>query len=257
MRSCTHPSAARRKHTGFTLIELLVVILIIAVLAVLSFLGYSRYRDMADKTRSINNLRQIMMANASYAADHSGRYVPLYATDEEGSRTGFWFQDADFIRQLVGNVTNAAGNPTRQIPVDYLDQKAVRRGHTHLAMSFGMNDTGLMARTGPNVRASQYSQRIANPSGSMAFATATDYRITYNNRIGGRAFGRTTNGSMAYRHGGQEDTNEQGHTIMRGGAALVAFYDGSAREMTEADIREIDNTRGGRSSSFWDPTQNR
>jgi prepilin-type N-terminal cleavage/methylation domain-containing protein len=148
-RTLHHTS--RHPRRGFTLIELMVVILIIIVIAALSLTGMRRMRDDADKVNSIKNLSQLQLANASYAADHNGRYVSL-------------------------------------------------------------------------------------------FATATDYRVSYNGRFswtGGQA--RSNNGAMAYRYGGK---------------ALVTYFDGHAGEMSKADIKEFDSSRGGKNSSFWSPKAN-
>ena len=59
---------------GFTLVELLVVIAIIALLAALIVPAIQRGRDQAMKIKCLANLRQIMTATMTYAADHHGRY---------------------------------------------------------------------------------------------------------------------------------------------------------------------------------------
>ncbi len=62
------------KGRGFTLLELLVVSAIIAVLAALLLPALSAARESARRAYCANNLRQLYLANAAYAADH-GRYV--------------------------------------------------------------------------------------------------------------------------------------------------------------------------------------
>jgi prepilin-type N-terminal cleavage/methylation domain-containing protein/prepilin-type processing-associated H-X9-DG protein len=242
MNLANSPSPCRATVRGFTLTEVLVVIVIIVVIAAFSFTGLRRMRDYADKVNSTRNLSQLQIANTSYAADHSGRYASLYATDDNGARIGYWFQDPVFLSYLIGDVTNASGEPVRAVPSSHLDPKVYRarkNGYPSMAASYGMNETGLMAQTGPNVRAAHNMNRVRNPAGAMAFATATDYRVGYNSRFTGPELGRTTNGSIAYRHGGK---------------ALVAYFDGHVGEMSKADIKMIDETRGGRSNSFWTPT---
>jgi prepilin-type N-terminal cleavage/methylation domain-containing protein/prepilin-type processing-associated H-X9-DG protein len=61
---------------GFTLIELLVVIVIIAILAAILFPVFVGAQRNAERTRCLNNEKQILTAIIQYAQDHCGR-VPL------------------------------------------------------------------------------------------------------------------------------------------------------------------------------------
>lgn len=239
----THPM--RKLRRGFTLTELLVVIVILAVLIALSVTGMKRVRDYADRVGSTRNLAQLQIANASYAADHSGMCVPLYATDNNGARTGFWFQDRAYLAYLIGNVPGSDGQQTRIVPSSLLDPKVFRAGNTmshSIAASYGMNDNGLMARTGPDVRAAHYFNRVSDPARSMAFSTSTDYRVTYGSRFNWDGVdAKTSDGAMAYRYRDR---------------ALIVYFDGHVGEISMDELREIDRSRRGRSSHFWTPTQN-
>lgn len=79
-----------RSRSGFTLVELLVVVLIIAVLAALSMVGLSRMRAAGDRATTVSVMRQLQIANTSYAGDHSGQYVPLSSMDENENRINDW-----------------------------------------------------------------------------------------------------------------------------------------------------------------------
>ena len=61
-----------KPRSGLTLIELLVVIAIIGVLMALLLPAVMRARQNALRTQSLNNLRQISVATATYCNDHRG-----------------------------------------------------------------------------------------------------------------------------------------------------------------------------------------
>ncbi|MGE0478988.1 MAG: DUF1559 domain-containing protein [Phycisphaerae bacterium] len=82
-----------RRARGFTLIELLVVVAIIALLMSLLLPTMERARESARRTRCLSNLRQMGFALHMYAAEYSGRLMPL-AYFDQADVTYWWGRDS-------------------------------------------------------------------------------------------------------------------------------------------------------------------
>lgn len=215
-----------RSH-GFTLVELLVVIAMIAVLATITVTMTFRFRKSADRTSSINALRQIQLGNISYAMEHNGSFVPPEAmqVDADGVETGVsyrWFENPDFITHLKGAEATYPGGSTEPditLTASLLDLAVIRKkslGNTDLGNCFGY--------TAPSGGGSFRQAQLSSPGDSAAFLTCDEPFVDH-----------ATKSKIAYRH---HDT------------ALVAYYDGRAAILKKSDVKRIDSA-GGAANVFW------
>lgn len=242
MKSKPSSSCPRRSGNGFTLVELLVVIAIIAVLTTLSVLGFSRMRAAGDRATTVSVLRQLQIANYSYANDHNGQYVPISSMDENNNRVNDWHQNSVFLAYLTGDQSALERGEvvTSKVPVSVLDPIVVRskkRLWNRLFASYGYNQQNMPPAQAGRDRSFRVSQ-VTHPSRSAAFITATDWIVTYNSRFLWEADpveGKTTNQRIAYRHDGK---------------AVVVYYDGSTGLISPNEMRAIDK-QGGSNHSFW------
>jgi prepilin-type processing-associated H-X9-DG protein len=249
MKSQPHQIRHRSARTGFTLVEVLVVISIIIVLAVLSVAGFSRMRAAAHKATGVRNIAQLQIANISYAGDHNGFYAPVYGFDDQGVTYTSWAGNKDFISMLIGDkadeeIKEIDAKLGPRMPLSLLDPAAVRAGkseYDRMPASYGYNYEGSLGGWGaPGASSIPLAvSQVRSPERSAAFFTATDFIAKYAGRFtwknAAAVEGYTKDGKIAYRHNNK---------------ALVAYYDGHVGEVSQADIRKIDQ-QGGVANVFW------
>jgi len=95
-------SSPQRPRKGFTLIELLVVIAIIALLAAMLFPSFGSVRRSAEKTKCINNLRQIGLAFRQYTDEYDALPGPLLVGQRACYKKPYGDMLASFLAPYLG-----------------------------------------------------------------------------------------------------------------------------------------------------------
>ena len=241
-----HPrNPAASRHPAFTLVELLVTITIIIAIAALSFTGISKMRKSGDRVVAIRNMSQLQLANTSYAAENNGKYVPTDEWNDEGSGYVKWLDNPKFVSffKSESGVYLSNGRIDTTLPLGMMDP-AVVRAKKHLyneaQASYAYNKTGMTGGWAtPGARPSYLVSQVNDPSRSAVFISATDWNTDHPKRFlwtGAAAVeGKTVNGKIAYRHNNK---------------AIVVYYDGHVGEISQADMRRIDDL-GGANNIFW------
>lgn len=240
-------NCSRRHYYGFTLVELLVVIVMVVVLAALSVMGFKRMREKADLVTTVKRIRGFSEANALYSTDHNGKYVPVFAFDEDGQGAVMWHYNRAYLETLIGDKEEfEAAEPFEGIdglPEQVLDPVVIRSKQKYwsrISASFGYNGENLTggAWGEPNAAASRSITSMSYPDETCAFVTATDWRAKQSGGLlweSSPVEGKTGDGKVAYRHQGK---------------AVVAYFDGHTGLISTSDMKEI-NRRGGVNNVFW------
>jgi prepilin-type N-terminal cleavage/methylation domain-containing protein len=99
-RTRSRRPAGLMSDRGFTIIELLVVIAILFLLITVAFIGLKTARRSADRSVTLNALRQMMTAYSGYTTENGGRLLPGYIKPAN-----------------IGNSRGTAYNPLTQLDI--------------------------------------------------------------------------------------------------------------------------------------------
>jgi prepilin-type N-terminal cleavage/methylation domain-containing protein/prepilin-type processing-associated H-X9-DG protein len=246
---------------AFTLIELLVVISIIALLMGILMPALMRAKDHGKRTVCCNNVRTLGMANAIYADQCDGWYVPVL--HRLGTETRTWPANQLF-RTLIGfksreGPSDDDWNTPREFlcPSDLVSiQKRPDSLYT-MQLSYGYNFTDWYYTDWYAAKyAGHKNTSVRNPAEELIFTESNDWWAWWKgaNYIDGwDVLGQDT--VMPYKNVGCD-----GPTLYRHGDGVnLAFYDGHVQYMKKEKVYlqdKYDTGTPGMWSTFrhWPPT---
>lgn len=237
----SNPSSSfKRRIRGFTLVELLVVIAIIVVLAALVFSLSRNPMQWAATTKTLNNLKQLQLANAQYAVDYNGSYVPPKGGTNPNDWNAMWFLNSSYISGVGLTEANwdekfpntaTSGHKSARAPGA---PKNATKGRFSIAINNGTkqhwgNSSGLLDSM------SFHASQITHPARAMAFCDANDFWVA------------AGSGSWSGWQGDAAGWNTMKMAYRNNGKAAVVHFDGSVSLVSPA--------QSANNLYLWDPTR--
>jgi len=272
-----------RKLKGFTLVELLVVISIIAMLLAVLIPSLQKARQVAQRVICSNHQKTFSLANAAYATQFDGRYVPVRYVDSSGSKQA-WVSNTtfrklcEFDKYLKTEDYQLNKNGTKTIlyydlPNAYLCPSDVIspykknrffRDNAYVLLSYGYNYTEWSVSgqwdpwAGYPTDAGHKAANIKTPASKLAFTDSVDWWVCWN----GADYAGVESG-----HNSRQCWNEMGQANVQaykdGGlhgpvlyrhseGAVVAFYDGHCKYMKKQEMYVLeDRTSSPKKPGMW------
>lgn len=225
----------RALRLGFSLVELLTVIAIAGILAAIIVPVVGMARDSTRAVQCLGNLRQLQLANITYAAEHRGGYVPILFIDSENAgRRTFWYQNTGFLDYLPKDRT--AGTTNVHKLSDTMQCPTARNIGNTLDFTYGANAHGRGGEWVAGLVRQIMAAEIQRPAQTMAFADGLDWQLYADGADGyEKEMELRSNSSshiVAYRHGGQANlVYFDGHAVRLPVDAFINNDDGSVARL--------------------------
>lgn len=253
-----------RSRRAFTLIELLVVISVIAILMAVLLPALARAKEQGKRLVCASHVRSLGMANAIYADESDGWYVPII---DRTLGTDFYWPANQRFRLLLGyKDKQGPGESEWDAPKEYrcpsdLVAMQERQDEQYTSwISYGGNVTdwytpGTNWMTMPFV--GQRNTSVVSPGSELFFSEGNDWWLHWkgaNYQIGWDVLGHDT--IMPYKNVGCD-----GPVLYRHAEGVnLAFYDGHTEYMKKDRVYsqdDWDNGIGGMWSVFkrYPPTE--
>jgi prepilin-type N-terminal cleavage/methylation domain-containing protein/prepilin-type processing-associated H-X9-DG protein len=230
---------AMRIRRAFTLIELLVVIAVIAVLMAILMPALMRAKETAKRIVCSSHVRSMGMANALYADDNNGWYVPIM--DRTQGKDWYWPANQLFRKLLGYKDKQGPADSTWDAPKEYqcpsdlvCSQEREDSQYTSW-ISYGCNVTDWYYGTdwfGVKY-AGHNTTSVAAPAAELVFTESNDWWLHWkgaNYTIGWDALGQDT--IMPYKNVGCD-----GPVLYRHSEGVnLAFYDGHVEYMKKDKV---------------------
>jgi len=241
------------KEKAFTIIELLVVIAIISLLMAILTPALNKARDQGRKVVCLNHIRQLGIANESYANECDGWFVPVidgtvqnssFGNNSVSNKAYSWVENPTFRTIMRFDEKVSFNNLFKSVlpqeylcPSDLLGQRnIISLYNTLLSYGYNCTDWGIPKSWYPvpfNFYAGHRASKVLKPAGKLAFIDSNDWFALWRSADYKKGWDRLGQAPVEdyYINGLQAPT-----LYRHNEGANICFYDGHVEWMAKEKI---------------------